>query len=805
VKRTSPSGVRSDAACSLAIAAAALGLLLQNCAVLGQDALESLPSLQQKIIAAAAKAKPSVVRVIWRHHNFDDSASGVILTADGYTATFVNMSYRAPESRYDVRIPAGQSVSVHLADGRRLPGVAIGSFFSEKDLNFDLIKITENGVWPCATIGRAEAMKPGETCLALGFPPGPGGSREREPSVRIGHLIPWEAAGMLRSSCRLSGLGDRGGGLFDLDGRLIGIHLHFQPYSDYQTLSDPATCHLDFKVVEQNWRSLTSKKLPTGKPIPGRPATNAEAAHDATLPPIPSPDMSELAMAAAGVREATVALTTSEAPFGCSGTIVTPDGYIATCAHHHLARGAKVTVYFFDGRSAAATILGRDDAFDVGLAKLATRGPWPCIAPGKASYAKAGDPCIIAGYPNYLRKNGKVPLVVRGARIADLRYAPADLLSSCQVWSGDSGGGLFDTQCRLIGVLSGPADPRKVLAYAGADAFAALWDQLVRGPALSDPVPFEASPLAATMRKASEGLPNIVCDVLGNGKRRALGTIVSQDGFVLTKASELYGSISCRLADGRVLPAAARNVAREHDLALLKIEATGLPQIVWSPRRELPVGTLVTALGNGTPATMGVVSYPTHEVPPVAGFLGIGKVKDAQGGVEVEQLLGFWRSSAVEQIRRSDGMSNFESPIRVGDIISGIEGRPVPDSNTFEKLTPLRADGVGRDVPFVIAGDPICVALRRGGKELNLRIPLLAVNWNAREKTSPRSGSFPAVFETDVRLARDMCGGPLVDMEGQVVGITIALPVSSVIGSPVMPRVFVVPASVAHVVANQRK
>ena len=110
MKCASPSGLRTVAACSLALVPAALGFLLQNCAVLGQDALESLPSLQQRIIAAAAKAKPSVVRVVWRHHDSDESASGVFLTADGYVATFIDMSYaprdplRCPRSSRGIRV-----------------------------------------------------------------------------------------------------------------------------------------------------------------------------------------------------------------------------------------------------------------------------------------------------------------------------------------------------------------------------------------------------------------------------------------------------------------------------------------------------------------------------------------------------------------------------------------------------------------------------------------------------------------------------------------------------------------------------
>jgi S1-C subfamily serine protease len=781
-----------------------LGLLMQSAWVLGQDDVQSLPSLQRRIIAAADKARASVVRVTWPHDRSDDSASGVIFTADGYVATYIYKAYRAPQSRYAVRIPPGQSVSVHLADGRTVAGVAVAAFSSVKDVDFDLIKITQDGVWPCAEIGRAEQVNPGDTCLALGILRGPNRSfLDREPSVRIGHVIPWGMPGMLRSSCSISTLDDRGGGLFDLEGRLIGINL-YQPFSDYTTRSDPTTCHLDIKVVVENWKSLTNKKPPAEKPAANPPATDTGHSQDAA----PSPDSPELAAVAAKARAATVAIASSRhgSSLGCSGTVVTPDGYIATCAHHQRLRGTDTTVFFSDGRTAAAKILGRDDQMDIGLVKITEPGPWPFVPLGKVGERKVGDPCIIAGYPNYLRKKGKPTLVVRGARIADTQRAPVELFCACQVWDGDSGGGLFDAKGRLLGVLSGAATPRSVLVYEGADQFAPLWDSLAKGPALDDPVPFDASPAAAAVRKAIERGPSIVCEVLGDGKRRALGTIVSKDGRVLTKASELYGDISCRLTDGRTLPATVREVAREHDLAVLKIDADGLPQIVWSERREIPVGTLVAALRFGQPPTVGVVSHSTRRSAPAIGYFGIGKVKDAGGGVEVEQLVSWWDPSIVKGLRENYELAGLESPIRVGDVILSIESRPVPNVRTFEQLTKPLANGYsGREVPFVIAGDPIRVTVRRDGKERSLRFPLPSTTWDVRDKTSPRNSSFPAVFDTDVSLSRDLCGGPLVDCEGRVVGITIALPESVVMESPVMSRTFVVPAIIARTVAERAK
>ena len=769
-----------------------LGVVAPGNGAFGEEI--SLPSLQERIVAAAAKAKPSVVRVVWPHDGSDDGASGVILTADGYIATYLYKSHHVPQiaDRYETHVPAGEAVSVCLFDGRRVPGVVIGSYSSVKHLSFDLVKITEEGVWPHAEIGRSDGIAPGTTCLALGVLGETGGADATGASVRVGHLIPWGVSGTLRSSCVIDSLDDRGGGLFDLEGRLVGIHL-VQPFTDYETCLEPTACHLDIEVVQQNWRALAAKE-----PLTEGSGTADEEKEEA----LPRLDAPELAATVTGAREVTVALATREAPHGCSGTIVSADGYIATCAHHQLKRGARTAVTFADGRRASAVILGRDDILDIGLAKLTDPGPWPFAELGSTADVQVGDPCVIAGYPNYLRKNGKTPLVVRGARIADLQYAPTETLSQCQVWDGDSGGGLFDTQGRLVGVLSGPATPLDTVAHSGADGFARLRNMLVDGPALGDPVPFESSPVAQAMAKSIECKAPIVCQVLADGKSCALGTIVTPDGFVLTKASELYGPISCRLADGRELPATVRRSFSEHDLALLKIDAKDLSRIQWSLQDDVAVGALVAAPRFNRPPTVGVVSYPAREIPAAMGSLWFGKIEDAPGGIQVAEVYPWWKS-VVEDMETGRVSKEPVAPLLVGDVVLDVEGCETPNVAAFEQIAQRHGRrGIGWDIPFAIACDPIRVTLRRDGEQKRIRFPLPSPK-DALDGVSGRYATFHGVFDTDARLTADLCGGPLVDTEGRVVGITIAVPETIRGDSPVAVRVFVIPAAIACQAAEQ--
>lgn len=736
----------------------------------GGEASESLAALEEKIVAAAEKAKRSVVRISWINDRTggEESYSGVILNAAGYVGT---CAYK-PSSESD-DLPSGKAVLIQLADGRCVPGIAVGSFWRFYKTSFGLVKITEAAVWPHAETGTSRELKPGEVCLALGYPSATNGGRlpyEREPSVRIGHIVPTGVSGLLRTSCRTDCLADRGGGLFDIEGRLVGLHIGYG-------LDVHTEIHCTIETVERHRGELVGRELPADGAIPGHVEQSNEPPDEPNLPPLPSKDDPRLKAAGARARQATVGITAvgPKRDQGFSGIVMTPDGYVATCAHHGLARGTDATIHFADGRTTPARLLGSNLALDIGLARITAPGPWPHAQWGNAIDAKTGDLCLLVGYPNRLRRNGQVPVVVRVGRIEDARAAPLEFRLSCKSWDGDSGGGHFDSKGRLIGVNV------KFGGSAGADLFKRAWNLLVSGPSLDDPVPFDASPAADALRKAIEHVPSITVEVLGDEKRWALGTVVSTDGHVLTKASELYGDLSCRLADGRALKATVLGVSRPHDLALLKIEATGLPQIPWSRREHIPVGTFVGALRYGESPAVGAKGLDIHAVIPTAGYLGIGEMKDAEGGIEVLQLKSRW------------GSDPSKSPIRKGDIIVHIEGRPTPNVRTFEDIT--TPDRGGRGVPFVLAGDPIHMGVKRGGQALELRFPVLSHTDHPDRVDSPRKTGFPAVFDTDALITLDTCGGPVVDRTGQVVGITIALPTPE--------RVYVVPAAVARKVLNK--
>ncbi|MBI1285005.1 MAG: Do family serine endopeptidase [Thiobacillus sp.] len=92
------------------------------------------------------------------------------------------------------------------------------------------------------------------------------------------------------------------------------------------------------------------------------------------------------------------------------------------------------------------------------------------------------------------------------------------------------------------------------------------------------------------------------------------GVIVSQNGFILTNQHviEAADEIQIALADGKTLPARLVGADPETDLAVLKIDASGLPAITFAQADSLMVGDWVLAVGNpfgvGQTVTAGIVS-----------------------------------------------------------------------------------------------------------------------------------------------------------------------------------------------------
>jgi serine protease Do len=98
--------------------------------------------------------------------------------------------------------------------------------------------------------------------------------------------------------------------------------------------------------------------------------------------------------------------------------------------------------------------------------------------------------------------------------------------------------------------------------------------------------------------------------------RQSLGSgfIISTDGYILTNnhVVDMARDIKVALSDGRVMDAKLIGKSKEIDIALIKVEATGLPSVVLGDSDVLEVGDWVVAIGNpfglSQTVTAGIVS-----------------------------------------------------------------------------------------------------------------------------------------------------------------------------------------------------
>jgi serine protease Do len=99
------------------------------------------------------------------------------------------------------------------------------------------------------------------------------------------------------------------------------------------------------------------------------------------------------------------------------------------------------------------------------------------------------------------------------------------------------------------------------------------------------------------------------------------GFIISGDGYILTNAHVVDGAdeVTVRLTDKREFKAKTIGADKRTDVALLKIEATGLPAVKMGDPAQLKVGEWVVAIGSpfgfDNSVTAGIVSAKGRSLP----------------------------------------------------------------------------------------------------------------------------------------------------------------------------------------------
>lgn len=137
-----------------------------------------------------------------------------------------------------------------------------------------------------------------------------------------------------------------------------------------------------------------------------------------------------------------------------SGVIVTKDGYIVT--NYHVVDGAEeITVRLNDGTEYKATLIGTDKKTDLAILKIEATGLTP-VTFADSDAVEVGEIAVAIGNPlGELGGTVTSGIVSAKEREVTIENETMSLLqTSAAVSPGNSGGGLFDKDGNLIGIVN---------------------------------------------------------------------------------------------------------------------------------------------------------------------------------------------------------------------------------------------------------------------------------------------------------------------------------------------------------------
>lgn len=134
-----------------------------------------------------------------------------------------------------------------------------------------------------------------------------------------------------------------------------------------------------------------------------------------------------------------------------SGFIIDPSGLLIT--NNHVVDGAsRVKVKLSDGRELAGRVLGRDPKTDLAVVRIEGSGKFSPVQWGDSDRIRVGENVFAVGSPFGLGNSVTAGIV--SARGREIGAGPYDdfLQVDAAINSGNSGGPLFDSEGRVVGV-----------------------------------------------------------------------------------------------------------------------------------------------------------------------------------------------------------------------------------------------------------------------------------------------------------------------------------------------------------------
>jgi serine protease Do len=254
--------------------------------------------------------------------------------------------------------------------------------------------------------------------------------------------------------------------------------------------------------------------------------------------------------------------------------------------------------------------------------------------------------------------------------------------------------------------------------------------------------------------------------VWSGSRRLAYGTVVGDGRKILTKWSEVARArVDLRVDAGDESRAVKlAGVYQDEDLVLLEIEGKPLTPVNWSLETPRLGGFLAAPQPDGRLAAFGVVSVLSRNLRDTdLAYLGVvGEAGFTGQGVKIKDV--------------DEKSGAHAAGLKPGNVILKVGERPI--SGLLELKNALIGVTPGAKVSLLVKADG-------GENKIEVTLgnrPQLPQYANGRLEQMERMGgqvsqvrdSFTQVIQTDMRPKPNQVGGPVVDLQGRVLGITMA-------------------------------
>ena len=691
-----------------------------------------LKKVEGQVQSLVSKTLPCTVCI--RASRGQGSGSGVIVSEDGLVLTAAHVTQAA-----------GKNLVVIFPDGREVKAKSLGA---NRSRDAGMVQITDPGTYPFVEIGKSAELKRNDWCISLGH--AGGFQADRTPPVRLGRVL--NNGGFVVTDCTIIA-GDSGGPLFDLEGRLIGIHSNIG-----ESLSQNQ--HVPIDVFVDDWDRM--KKGESWGAGLGGGVDPRQLVMGVQLSPEPNDD---------GVVLGAISPNSPAERAGLkAGDVITKINGKRTQSARTIIEtirqkkpGDKVKLDVKRGEESLqfeVRLIRAGQLYERSRRRQRQRPP-------QEDSEQNGEP------NTEQKKKEKDAEDDKSDATENAKPEQPDDKKLADGESDDSENGRGGEEASRLGrsVDELMRDARRnggrlKLTPEERQRLQKFMEQRLRGAAgrIGLRPPSGPDNWFAQVMEAYEPVVAIANDstyrVLVDGTQVALATAVSQN-TLLTKASEIgEEDFRIEIQDDKQVEGEIVKHFKEHDLVLIQVEGNGLKPVEFSSDvQTLPLGTFLASVGTSDqPEAIGLVSVKTREFESRKGFLGV-LLDKVSAGIIIRDV-----------VRRSPAN---RAGLRVNDVILEL------DDKAYDEL-PRLISAVGSYAPneevslLVKRGEEkLTITAKLGVRQSNPRSRLEQMNQMGSELSETRSG-FPMAMQHDCPISPNACGGPLVNLDGEVLGINIA-------------------------------